>query len=347
MAESKYRQLIREIIDAIENGIYTDKLPSELELCEHFSLSRQTVRNAFSIMENMGYISRRQGSGTYINKDKIPLKTAKNSKQIGVITTYITDYIFPAILRGIEGEISAKGYSMLLGSTYNSIAIERGILEEYISSPPGGLIVEGTKTALPNPNIALYEKLQSMGVAIVFINGYYSNLDRSTAVLMNDAQGGKLLVDYLYKKGRRKLAGIFKSDDMQGIQRYEGFVQGILQHGLELREQNIRWFSTETRKTMSTLFLPSLIDGLKDCDGLLCYNDEVAVQLMKLLEQNRQKLEIVSFDHSNYASFASKAFLSLPHPKAALGRLAAQKLMAMMEGKKEGSTVLNWSLPKE
>ena len=53
---------------------------------------------------------------------------------------------------------------MSLGVTQNRVETEAQLLRSFIESGVDGLIVEGTKTALPNPNIELYNKLQNMGV---------------------------------------------------------------------------------------------------------------------------------------------------------------------------------------
>lgn len=55
---------------------------------------------------------------------------------------------------------------------------------------------------------------------------------------MDDFEGGRLAVEYLAKKGHVHIAGIFKSDDRQGLERYAGFNEGLHQAGLPI---NDRW----------------------------------------------------------------------------------------------------------
>lgn len=63
----------RVIIDYLRQGIEGDrfrrgqKLPSEKELCEHFSTSRSSVREALSALEYIGLIEVRGGSGYYVS----------------------------------------------------------------------------------------------------------------------------------------------------------------------------------------------------------------------------------------------------------------------------------------
>lgn len=42
------------------------KLPPERTLCERFSMHRSSVRNLLSVLQSLGFIERRQGSGTFL-----------------------------------------------------------------------------------------------------------------------------------------------------------------------------------------------------------------------------------------------------------------------------------------
>ena len=42
------------------------KLPPERALCERFSLHRTSVRNVLSVLQSLGFIERKQGSGTFL-----------------------------------------------------------------------------------------------------------------------------------------------------------------------------------------------------------------------------------------------------------------------------------------
>ena len=48
----------------IQNGIH--KLPSEQELCTKYHVSRQTIRMALGLLEEKGFIVRKQGSGSFL-----------------------------------------------------------------------------------------------------------------------------------------------------------------------------------------------------------------------------------------------------------------------------------------
>lgn len=68
MATTKYQILAEALREEILSGklANNDKLCTEKELMEQYSVSRQTVRHAISILEEEGYVRSRQGSGTFV-----------------------------------------------------------------------------------------------------------------------------------------------------------------------------------------------------------------------------------------------------------------------------------------
>ena len=65
-----YLQLKEVLTEQISKGQYGlgDSLPTESQLCEKYSVSRTTVRQAISELTSDGYLERRRGSGTYVVK---------------------------------------------------------------------------------------------------------------------------------------------------------------------------------------------------------------------------------------------------------------------------------------
>lgn len=63
-----YGQLMNFLLSEIECDKFKEheKLPSERELCDKFSLSRDTVRQAIFQLEKMGYIYKKHGKGTFV-----------------------------------------------------------------------------------------------------------------------------------------------------------------------------------------------------------------------------------------------------------------------------------------
>src|SRR5690625_1989983 len=104
--KTKYSIIIQAIKSKILDGTFQphQKISSEYELMKEFNVSRHTVRLAVGELVNQGWLYRQQGSGTYCadrSKEDIN-KSISNQKNIAIITTYITYYILPSIIRDAE-----------------------------------------------------------------------------------------------------------------------------------------------------------------------------------------------------------------------------------------------------
>src|SRR4029450_4006343 len=64
--QSRYREIERWLRTLVEGARPGDPLPSEAELCERFSVSRMTVRQALQELTNDGLVERRRGQGTFV-----------------------------------------------------------------------------------------------------------------------------------------------------------------------------------------------------------------------------------------------------------------------------------------
>ena len=345
----KYQSVADELRADIQKGTYEKMLPTEQALCARFRVSRQTVRQALSLLESERLIERRQGSGSHIRRQKEP--PAHRRYSIAVVTTYISDYIFPSILREIEAVCSDNDSAPLLFATQNQFANERKILLTLLGMEQlDGVLVEGTKTGLPNPNIRLYQKLMDRGIPLVFMHGNYEQLPETLSVLDDNAAGGRMLVEYLYRKGHRRIAGIFKYDDLQGRQRFVGYLDAMQEYGLPLEDCNILWYGTDQKGGF--LKEGSVRDETKQllssCSAVICYNDEIATRVVSCL--NRQGISVpgdvavVSFDNSQYSEMSTPRITSLSHGAYNVGRMAAELLFRHLRGESCISSVAPWVL---
>jgi DNA-binding FadR family transcriptional regulator len=62
-------QIAAQLRHDILNGVYAfdERLPAERELAAHFDASRGTVRSALQRLQDMSFVTRRLGSGTYVS----------------------------------------------------------------------------------------------------------------------------------------------------------------------------------------------------------------------------------------------------------------------------------------
>jgi GntR family transcriptional regulator of arabinose operon len=347
---SKYVQIAASLRTEIQQGVYqsTMRLPTEKELSQTYQVNRQTVRRALSLLTNEGLIERCQGSGSYVRDSSLA-----HGNSIAILTTYINDYIFPSILQDAQTVFARSGYSTMVFCTHNQVRIEREVLQDILNHPVCGLLVEGTRSALPSPNLDLYKQLSDSGIPAVFLHGSYSALPNAVCVSDDNTQGGYLLTQLLLKKGHRNIAGIFKSDDIQGHSRYFGFLKAFLDAGLPLPDSNVLWYATEEKDQLlkhhdKTLLQDFIKNRMKGVTAVVCYNDEIAFSLIDLLLASGlrvpKNVAVVSFDNSSYSEFCSVKITSLAHSSKHIGRIVAERLVDMLQGKEVHSEAVPWVL---
>ena len=200
----KYQKLYHWAHTLITSGVIKnmDKFPSETILQKKFGYSRQTVRTALQQLEDEGLITRVRGSGTYVSYEG---STENESRQrVGLLLSYYSDYLFSQVYDGIESALKEKGYGIEVAVTKNRLNDEAIYLEGLLKSNVSGLIIEGSRSAFPNPNIRLYREIRKQNIPTLFIHNHYEN-QLFDSVEMEDARAAYELTKILIEHGHRRI----------------------------------------------------------------------------------------------------------------------------------------------
>ncbi|MDR1092394.1 MAG: GntR family transcriptional regulator [Prevotella sp.] len=333
---AKARALYDWITENIDNGFfeYESKLPSENMLCIKFNISRQTVKNAFAELERSEYIERFKGKGSFVKKKVV----TNHVNTIGVCLSYLEQYMFPSVIEGIEEVFSKNGYGIDLGLGQNRVDIERLFLKRMLDMNVSGLIVEGIKTAFPNPNTECYSQLIEAKIPVVFIHNHYVNF-KAPSVVMDDEKIMYEETRMLIEAGHRKIGGLFKFDDMQGIKRYAGFIKALIEHEIKIDDRYVCWYEgakLDDRKERIRSVMDNFAeDIIGNCTAIACYNDVTASFVIKRLVERGvnvpEDISIVACDNSSILGGSNIRLTSAQHPKKEMGKYVSKVLMDLIE----------------
>ena len=131
-----YEQVRLRLMEQIINGNWDDglPLPSELKLSEIFGVSRITIRQAVSEIVRSGYLTRKQGKGTFVRKPDVYYLTRgvnnfeKNAEETGKIPR--TDVIAGEWLEA--DQVVAKNLNIPVGEKYLFIRLLRFLDNEVV-----------------------------------------------------------------------------------------------------------------------------------------------------------------------------------------------------------------------
>lgn len=337
----QYQVIIDALKSKILSGEYnvSDKIPTESALQEKYNVSRHTVRKALFELSNEGFLRSEKGSGTYVSNQYQSLSgRVSNNKTIGVITTYISDYIFPSIIRGIESRLKIDDYSLLLASTNNDVEQEKKALEMMLAYGVDGLIIEPTKSNLYNPNIAYYLSFKEQDIPFIMINAYYEELDVPYLAL-DDVQSSYLATKELISNGHTTIGLISKMDDLQGKFRMKGYIKALGEAKLPFQPELVFSYDTESKLDLSTNLNEFLNRNRDMLTAIACYNDEVGLVVANQCKQLGisipEELSIIGQDYSYIAQNANIKLTTLTHPQEQMGHDAADWIIKKLQGKQD------------
>lgn len=336
---TKYSIVKKAIKSKILDGSYlpNEKISSESELMKQFGVSRHTVRLAIGDMVTEGWLYREQGSGTFCaDRTESDQTLSNHSKDIAIITTYISDYIFPSIIRGAEEILSKNGYNVSLFSTNNNHETEKNVLEKILSQNFDGVIVEPTKSGVSNPNINYYLNLESKNIPYIMINADYDALE-PLSITLDDEKGGFIQTEHLIKLGHKNIIGFFKTDDIQGKKRMKGYLKAHRTNQVPINPNNLVTYSTHEKVTKT---IDELKKTLAKSNGdkptaIVCYNDELAIKLLDVLREKNLNvpgdISLVGYDDSFLADVSEVKLTTVEHPKSEMGQTAAKVILDLIK----------------
>lgn len=346
----KYELLLKELEREIESCLDRGTLhfPTEKELCQHYGMSRQTVRKAVALLTERGLLRSRQGSGIFLTG----LKPRPTDNQVSVMLASPDEYIFPGIYGALNRSLSGRGFTLRLLENRGDFMRERAHLEDMLKTPPRALLTEGF-SALPSPNAPLYDALSAAGTSLLFLFAKSPNIRGQHCLHEDNAGGAAMLVRNLYEHGHRRIRGIFRTDTQQGMERCYGFLCALRDYGLPFGQAETlqltgrSWdlfFDPREKKTSRQL----LERFLSSCTGLVCYNDRLAYEILRIASEMGisvpEELSLVSFDASYLRESGPIIISSLAHKPETLPEAAAERIAALLNHQACSDRDLGWQL---
>ena len=158
-------------------------------------------------------------------------------KVIGVIVPQFTHFYFSSILAGIEEEASARGYQLMVAQSDERYEREVEICKSFYENKVCGVIVSQAK------DTAKYDHFQFLidqNVPLVFYDRMSTGVNASRVVI-DDYMGALSAVNHLINTGCRRIAYYGLSLNLEiGKNRYNGYRDTLLKHGIQPDEQLIR-----------------------------------------------------------------------------------------------------------
>ncbi len=332
-----YRQLMQEIAD----GVYKpgDRLPSEAALCERFGASRITVAKAIGSLQREDLVTRRAGSGTYVQPPKVV-----ESLQFGLLIPQLgTTEIFEPVCQGIMQAPLAKSHVLVWGHTAagdlgNDAEAEPGkvaeqLCRQFIDAKVSGVffaplefVQEGDTT-----NHRIAEMLSKANIPVVLLDRTFtpypqrSHLD---LVGTDNGRAGYVITRHLIDCGAQRLLFVARERSASTI------TERIGGYHFALHEANARAKGAVLLGDVEDpAFIRQLLESERP-DGIVCGNDLTAARLMRaLLDRGAlipESIRMAAFDDVSYAKFLPVPLTTIRQDCSEIGRAALSLMLSRL-----------------
>ena len=278
-----------------------------------------TVQRVRAVAAELGY---------QVNPIARSLKTSR-SETVGVLVPDITNPLFPPIVRGIEDELAASGYTALTANTDNDPTRTASNFAVMQARQVDGFIVA---TALRED--PLLEDAAARGVPMVLVNRTTEHVEVS-AVSGDDASGVARTVDHLVELGHRDIAHIAGPLDVStGVLREQAFRTAMRRHGLS--EDRIVVATAYSEPAGRTAMLQLLAEE-RPPTAVVAGNDLLAIGCYDALEESGlscpEDISVAGFNDMPFVAHLRPPLTSVHVPQYELGVEAARLLLDRLGGR--------------
>ncbi|RPF27191.1 LacI family DNA-binding transcriptional regulator [Georgenia muralis] len=256
---------------------------------------------------------------------------------VGLITSDLEGRFSIPILMGAEDAAGAGKMSVFLCDARDDTIRERYHLEALLSRRVDGIIVVGSRTD-PRPSLG-----HDLPVPVVYVYAP-SDSPEDLSLVPDNVGAGRLAVEHLLATGRRRIVHIAGDPTYAAARdRVEGVTAALAEHGLDLvggRPPAYGAWSEAWGRTAAR----ALLEAEPDVDGVVCGSDQIARGVLDALKdlgrRVPQDVAVVSFDNWEILATGSVPQLtSVDMNFESLGRMAARRLFAAVDGTRERGTL--------
>jgi LacI family transcriptional regulator len=282
-------------------------------------ISEATRKKVLKSMHELGYVYDRIAANL----------RSQSSDTVGIIITDISNTFFSEFLIGVHDALDEVGYTVLLGTTFDSVAKQDHLLSTMMEHRVGGLILCPVSESSQDTIERLNEIDTPMVLAVRELPGVNSDY-----VGIDYPEGARIAVDHLLGKGHKRIAllgGIKESSTW--IERMEGYREALSRAGLEV-DESLVIDSSPTREGGLEAVL-KVLENPNPPTAIFCFSDLIAFGVMQGLMMKGitpgKDIDIVGFDNVPVAEIYHPPLTTISSFPRRIGKEAANLLYQQME----------------
>jgi DNA-binding LacI/PurR family transcriptional regulator len=332
-----HRFIYQKLLEEIETGIYSpgDRLPSEAALCERFHASRITVAKAFQTLQRDNLVTRRPGSGTYVQSPD-----PQNALKFGLLIPDLgTTEIFEPICQGIMRSPAARSHSLTWGhhnvDEVDKLRATEQLCQQYIAQKVDGVFFAPTEYAekRDEANQKMASMLQRAGIPVVLLDRDFERYpERSNFDLVgiDNHRAGFVLTQHLLHAGAKRVVFAVRENSAATTEERMAGYREALFHSSHAESRG----AVVSGDFENPKFVQQMLSKHKP-DGIVCANDVTAARLMRTLVSLGIKVpndvRMAGIDDVSYARFLSTPLTTLRQDCTEIGIVAMDTMLQRLQ----------------
>jgi DNA-binding LacI/PurR family transcriptional regulator len=338
------RQIYESIRARIDSGelLPGAKLPTELQLMQHFAVSRTTVSRALRDLELQGLIRRRRGSGTYVRE----LTPATEQLDLAFFVPWIEagsalPYVEGLIHQRLADLASRRQSTLLLKCLADGSSLAERALNGARSF--ADLRIDGVfyyPAELPGDQMQLNRKvvdlLVSAGIRVVLIDRDilpFPGRSEFTRIGYDNRRGGVVLTEHLIQMGCERIAFVGIPEVSTAVaDRLAGYYEAHRMRGLSVDRKLVHMIDEEE---ITRDFCEMLMRRVKP-EAIICKMDRFAALIGRHLMAMEVKIgpdvKLAGFDDDPIAELLPVPLTTIRLPVQAFAQAAYEAMLDNVTG---------------
>jgi LacI family transcriptional regulator len=238
------------------------------------------------------------------------------------------DPYFPRIIQGITETCNRLGYYLMLSMVSSTVE------ETFYKNLLQGRHFDGVLTLASDIDDPILPVVIKQNIPLVMV-GNHPYFTEIVSVDVDNRQGACIAVRHLIAIGSQVIATITGPlNTMVGLERRDGFKQALMEGGMPVVPDLI--VEGDFTQESGYQAMQGLLERTPRPNGVFVANDTMAVGALRAIHDAGlrvpEDVAIAGFDNLPVASYVTPALTSVNQPMFETGDVAAQVLIAMIEG---------------
>jgi LacI family transcriptional regulator len=299
------------------------------DIAEDLGLSVVTVSKVLRDHPDIGEATRKRVLKRMKEMNYQPNLTARalitgQTWTMGILVPDLLHPFFASIAQSLSQEIRSKGYSLLISSSDEDVALEQREIEHLLARRVDCLLIASAQRSGES-----FRRIEAQKTPYILLDRQFLGL-AANFVGVDDQAVGRLATRHLIEQGCRRIAHIRGPEVSTAQGRLEGYRQALNEAGTQAMPEHVvsLGISGDHRGEPGGYEAARrLVASKKRPDGIFCFNDPSALGAMRaILEAGLrvpEEIAVVGCGNLSYSNFLRVPLSSVDQGSEEIGKRAA------------------------